>query len=311
MTYTLRQYDSPSDYWRAREFFRALRISSTRPSGHWHVGAFDFWRWHWLENVAERPPTELRYWETAEGEIEAVLVQGDPGVCHPMADPRTATEPLYHAMLDVAERDFTTVLQDGRRVTFAWADVMDDCLNRVLEARGYELHEGGHTIEYHGWHALSTAPRAKPAPAGYVIRSMRDGDELPARSLASWRSYHPGEPDEGADPTGGWYRNIQRAPLYRRDLNVVAIAEDADIAAFATCYFDDVSRTGVFVLISAVPPHQERGLEEAVLSETLRRLHTMGAIGAYLSWYESDPGTLYESVGFADQEVSRAWRRFT
>ena len=44
--------------------------------------------------------------------------------------------------------------------------------------------------------------------------------------------------------------------------------------------------------------------------EALRRLHHLGAVGAYVSWYEPEPGALYESVGFTDQERSRAWRKF-
>lgn len=309
MTFELRQYASPDDYWHAREFFRALLVSNPRPSGNWHVGAFDYWRWHWLENVVERPPHELRYWEVAHGRIGAVLVQGDPGVCHPMVDPVITSQGLRHEMLDIAESEFTTILRDGRRATFVWSDVKDECLNAVLEARGYELSEGGHSTEHHGWQTLPAAPNPAPLPKGYVIRSMGDVDELQARNLASWRSFHPGESDEGAGPTGDWYRNVQRAPLYRRDLDVVAVAESGDIAAFSTCYYDDVSRTGEIVLVGSAPPHQRKGLGKAVVTETLRRLHHLGAIGAYVSWYEPEAGALYESVGFTDQEIGRAWRK--
>ncbi|MFC2099281.1 GNAT family N-acetyltransferase [Candidatus Bipolaricaulota bacterium] len=309
MTFNLKQYTSPADYWRAREFFRALRFSNPRPSGNWHVGDFDYWRWHWLENVVERTPHELRYWEADDGGIAAVLVQGDPGVCHPMATQDAVSEDLYREMLEIAESEFLTTWRDGRRVLFVWSNANDQSLNAVLVARGYEVSEGGHSTQHHGCQALPVAPAPAPVAAGYAIRSMGDVDELPARSLASWRSFHPEEPDEGADPTGGWYRNIQRAPLYRRDLDVVAASPDGDIAAFATCYFDDVSRTGAFVLVGAAPPHQRKGLGKAVMMETLRRLHHLGAVGAYVSWYEPVPGALYESVGFKDQEISRAWRK--
>jgi len=309
MTHRLRRYASSNDYWRAREFFRGLRIANPRPSENWHVGDFDYWRWHCLENVVERPPSELRYWETADGEIVAVLTQGDPGVCHPMVDPRIAAEDLRHEMLEICESEFVTTPRDGRRAVFAWSDEKDDRLNRVLGARGYEPSEGAHSIEHNAWQPLPVAPDPAPLPPGYVLRSMGGDGELPARSLASWRAFHPGEPDEGADPTGGWYRNVQRAPLYRRDLDVIVATDDGDIASFAVCYFDDVSRTGVFVLVGTAPPHQRRGLGKAVMTETLRRLHRFGAVGAYASWYEPVPGALYESVGFADQEIGRAWRK--
>ena len=139
---------------------------------------------------------------------------------------------------------------------------------------------------------------------------MGDTDEHPSRSLASWRVFHPGEPDEGADPDGAWYANIQRAPLYRRDLDVVAVAkETGDIVAFSTCYFDDVLRTGNIVLAGAAEPHPHEELERAVVMETLSRLHHFGAVGCYLCWFESEPGSVYQSAGFEVKAVSRAWRK--
>ena len=64
------------------------------------------------------------------------------------------------------------------------------------------------------------------------------------------------------------------------------------------------------MLVGSAPPHQEKGLGKVVVTETLRRLHHLGAIGAYVSWYdEPGPRALYESVGFTDQEIGRAWRK--
>jgi len=309
MTYKLKQYESPDDYWRAREFFRGLRIANPRPNETWHIADFDWWRWHWLENVVERP-LAFHGWESSTGEIAAVLVQGDPGVCHPMVDPKVTSAELRQEMLEIAESNYVYAAQDGRRITFVWADEKDAILSGVLEERGYGLSTGDHSVQRNAWRALPESPASALLPAGYIIRSMGDVDELPARSLASWRSFHPEEPDEGADLTGEWYRNVQRAPLYRRDLDVVAVAENGDIASFALCYFDDVSRTGVFVLVGTAPLHQRKGLGRAVMTEALRRLHHLGAIGAYAHWYEPVPGALYESVGFTDQEIGRAWRKF-
>ena len=310
MTLHMKQYTSPADYWQAREFLRALHVRNLRPSGTWHVGVFDYWRWHWLENVVEREPHELRFWESPEGEMVSVLIQGDPGVCHPLVNPEYQSIELEHEMLNVAEEYLTTQTRDGQRIVFVWADVKDECLNDVLQERGYEMHESAHSTEHHGWQALPSSPESAPLPNGYVLRSMGDVDELPARSLASWRAFHPGESDDGHDPTGDWYRNIQRAPLYRRDLDVVAVAESGDIASFCICYFDDVSRTGVFVLAGTAPAHQRKGLGRAVMIEALRRLHHLGAVGAYVSWYEPPEGALYESVGFTDQEMGQAWKKY-
>jgi mycothiol synthase len=310
MRLTAKQCETSNDDWRLREFFRTLRLADSSPGAIWDVANFDYWRWHYLENVVGRPPTDLRYWETPEKRIVAVLIQGDPGVCHPMVDPRFATAALLHEMMAVAESGLSLTSEDGRTTIYPWSDERNLLLNAVLEARGYVPASGGHATEYNGWTDLSDPLEVPHLPKGYLVRSMGDIEALPARSLASWRVHHPGEPDERADPTGEWYRAVQRAPLYRRDLDVVAVEETSgDIVAFSTCYFDDVTRTGTFVLTGAVPTPPHQALEGAAIVETLPRLRRLGAEGAYLSWFESDPGSVYESAGFACPVLSRAWKR--
>jgi len=309
MNFAQKQYKIPDDYWHMREFFRSLRVVEPRPSENWTVCDFDFFRWHYLENVVERPPHEMRYWEASDGQIAAILVQGDPGVCHPMADPRIVSDSLLHEMLDVAEAEFRYTLNDGRQMTFVWSDEANGRLNGILQARGYVHGEGAHAVQHNAWQALEAPPATPPLPGGYVVRSMGDIDEHAPRSLASWRAFHPGEPDEGADD-GAWYKNLQRAPTYRRDLDVVAIEEaTGDIVAFSTCYFDDVLRTGAIILVGAAPAHQQKGMGKAVVTECLRRLHGLGAIGVYASWYEPAPGALFQSCGFNDIEIGRAWKK--
>lgn len=73
----------------------------------------------------------------------------------------------------------------------------------------------------------------------YTIRSLGDGLELFERCYASGLGFHAGDiqvaVDNRNDPA--WYRNIQTAPLYRRDLDLVAIAPEGAIAAFCTIWF--------------------------------------------------------------------------
>jgi GNAT superfamily N-acetyltransferase len=185
----------------------------------------------------------------------------------------------------------------------------DELRNRVLVRRGYTTFESEHAIERHGRRSLAEPIPPAPLPEGFTVRSMGDVDEHPQRSLCSWRAFHPDEPEDGCDRTGSWYRNVQRAPLYRRDLDVVAVAPNGDLASFAVCYFDDASRTGVFVLDGTARQHQRCGLGKAVMTEALRRLQDRGATTAYVSWYEAPAGALYESVGFVDERRGRAWLR--
>jgi len=312
MTVQHRHYTSPADYWKARAFIRELFAHGDRLAGYWHVGEFDYWRWHWLETVVERQPDELSLWENEDGRVRAVLNQGDPGVCHLHAHPEVRTEALLREMVEVAERECAAVLEDGQRVVWVWTIEGDSLLSGVLAERGFEMQpEGGHSVEHNGRRSLAGTIPSVLIPDGFVVRSMGGPEELPKRSLTSWRAFHPGEADEGCDLTGAWYRNVQRAPLYRRDLDVVTVSPNGDIASFAVCYFDDVSQTGVFVLDGTATEYQRMGLGKAVMTEALRRLRWLGAHTACVSWYEAPVGALYRAVGFRDERRGRVWVKRT
>ena len=259
--------------------------------------------------MVEREPTETRIWETASGEIAGVLNQGDPGVCHLHIHPDTRSRELEEAMVAEAEARMSTQNRDDKRVLWVRADELDALRNEVLSKRGFSRYDSAHSIEHHGRRTLRDRVDEVVLPDGFVVRSMGGDEDLPARSLASWRAFHPGESDDGCDRTGDWYRNVQRSPTYRRDLDVIVVAADGEIASFCVCYYDAPSRSGVFVLAGTATDYQRRGLGKAVMSEALRRLRALGATDAYVSWYERPAGALYESVGLRERARSCAWRK--
>jgi GNAT superfamily N-acetyltransferase len=131
-------------------------------------------------------------------------------------------------------------------------------------------------------------------------------EELPARSWLSWKAFHASEPDDRYEGWE-WYRNVQRAPLYRRDLDLVAVARDGELAAFCTLWFDEVTRTAAFEPVGTHPIHQRRGLGKAVMTEGLRRVRELGASLATVNSYSESAGSLYASLGFTSYDLSEPW----
>ena len=120
--------------------------------------------------------------------------------------------------------------------------------------------------------------------------------------------FHPDEPREKYQGWT-WYANVQRVPLYRRDLDILAVSEAGEMAAFCTVWFDDVTRTAVFEPVGTHPAHQKRGLGKAVMAEGLRRAQRLGATQAGVSSYSEGAHALYASMGFTDVDLLEPWIR--
>ncbi|RPI49008.1 MAG: N-acetyltransferase, partial [Chloroflexi bacterium] len=173
----------------------------------------------------------------------------------------------------------------------------------LLRRRGYTK---GRWAESQWRRDLDAPIAGVPIPPGYTMRALGDVDELPARSWASWRGFHPDEPDEKYEGWE-WYLNVQRCPLYRRDLDIVAVAPGGEIASFCTLWYDDVTRSACIEPVATVPEHQRLGLARAAISEGLRRLQRLGATRAFVGGYEPGPNALYSSVLTAEHDRSEQW----
>lgn len=315
----MRRYRDEEDYWRIREFLRRVMLLNGLRELSWHVARLDYWRWHGIENCRACGPMEgvTFIWETTDGRIAAVLNPEGGGEAHFQAHPGLRTPEIDAEMLAVAEEHLALSRPDGRRRLIAWADSRDEMRLDLLARHGYARGAWPDAAEHQRRLALPAPIPSTPPPAGYTVRPLGDVAELPARSWASWRAFHPDEPDEAYEGWT-WYHNIQRQPLYRRDLDVVAVAEqravtqfapNGEIAAFCTAWYDDVTRTAYFEPVGTAPEHQRRGLGKAVLAEALSRLQRMGCVVAFVGGYSAPANALYASAGFAEYDLSEPWLR--
>lgn len=305
MTLSHRPYQTEDDFWRIRAFLREVFLLNDRHEYSWQAARLDYWRWHVVLNCEQLPNVEeyIHIWETAGGTIRAVLTPEGVGEAFLHVHPAHRTAVLEAEMLRVAEREFATTTDAGQCKLHVWAHEHDTLRHDVLRAHGYTQTE---CIEYQRQRTLDTTiPDGIPAP-GYTIRALGDVSELPSRSWASWRAFHPNEPDE-AYRGWEWYHNIQRHPMYRRDLDIVAVAPDGEIAGFCTLWFDDVTRTGFFEPVGVNPDHQRRGLATAVMCEAMRRIKRMGATHVTVAGFSGAANATYQSVMGTEPDHHGLW----
>jgi mycothiol synthase len=241
-------------------------------------------------------------WETEDGQIVSVLNPEQAGNAHLQAHPRLCPPELEEEMIALAEERLA-VQRQGRRVVAVWTDARDTHRLAVLKRRGYTR---GKWAEHQWRRDLDAAIPDVPVPPGYTVRALGDVNELPTRSWASWRGFHPDEPDDDYEGWE-WYLNIQRCPLYRRDLDIVAVAPGGEIASFCTLWYDDVTRSAYVEPVATVPEYQRLGLARAAIAEGLRRAKRLGATRAFAGGYEPGPNALYASVLSPDHDRSEQW----
>lgn len=309
MNLTMRTYRAEDDFWAVREFLRRVYLRNGRRELSWQTFRFDYWRWHGIENLAHGSlETGVYIWETSTGVIGAVLNQEAPGQVFLQIHPDHQTAGLEAEMLTIAEERLMTRSQrDGKMAILIWVDQDNHVRTDLLAQRGFRRRPLEDSSYHHRW-SLSASLPAVRLPAGFSVRSLGDENELPARSWLSWKGFHYDEPDEAYDGWE-WYKNVQRAPLYRRDLDLVAVAPDGELAACCTIWFDDATRSGAFEPVATHGAYRRMGLASALIHEGVRRLQRLGADLATVG--AEDPGahTFYRKVGFSEWDRSDIWEK--
>ena len=307
MTVTMRRYQKDEDYHSIRTFLRDVLLINERRQVSWDVARFDYWRWHGILNMKDGTlETDVFLWETPDGELAAVLNREAPGSVFLQIHPDFRSRELEAEMLAVAEQHLTVDTDDGRRSLHVWVEAEEVQFREIVQRYGYSL-STAHKSEHQRQRILSEPIVPAPAAEGYTIRSLGDIDEHSARCRASFRAFHPNDPKERFED--GWYHNVQKAPLYRRDLDLVAEAPNGEIAAFATIWFDEYTLTGLFEPVGTMPEYQRLGLGKAILTEGLLRLKRLGTVLAYVESYTESAHKLYESVGFRTYRVLEPWSK--
>jgi len=312
MTLNMRLYKDSDDYWKIRDFLRQVMILNNRREFSWPVARWDYWYWFAnpdLEKISLED--SIFIWENSDKHIAAVLNPEGHGQAFLQLSPLHRTTGLVEEMLITAEKHLANLGENGQRSLELYIDSKDELLKEVLGWQGYQrvTRPGEQEIQ----HRLSLAKPLleRMTVDGYTIRAMRDGLELLERCYASGLGFHDDDIQVARKNRDNpvWYHHIQSAPLYRRDLDLVAVAADGSVASFCTVWFDDVTRTAYFEPVATVAAHRRRGLGKALLIEGLHRLKEMGCLVAFVSGYSERANALYFSVMGEEFDVSEPWEK--
>jgi predicted N-acetyltransferase YhbS len=304
MAYQKIQYDPTRDFLRVRDFLAAtIRRLGT-------LFTWDISRWNYARHfvVPYRGgigsigawEDRIGIWETSEGEIAGV-VNGEipgPGLAFLQLDPRH--EAVLDEMISHAEDRFAVYRQGRPQVRIAVHDPFHDRFGGRLAARGYQP-----VLDEPDW--MSERPivglEAVDLPPGFGLRSMADNDDVEARRTVLGLSFGHADPAEWVTPET--YRELQRAPDYRKDFDLYVTAPDGAFAACCIAWHDPVNRVGTFEPVGTHPAFRRMGLGRAVIMEGINRL---AALGATRAWVGSGQA-FYGAIGFTKKYSEITWEK--
>lgn len=306
MKLKMRKFRGEDDFWRIREFLNRLHLQNKFQDMIWHVSRWDY---VWVRKNDFLPGVcwedAVFIWETEDGEIAAVLNPEEIGIVFEHVDPRYRSSYLEQWMINIAEEHLAVEKEDGTRKVYIHAGSMDEIRHSILGKNGYVPFDHPKVREH-----LRRRTFSEPIPSveihpDYTVRALQE-DELKERGLAAWKTTQDDDPPDEYS-SWHWLLNVQQAPLYCRDLDIVAVIPSGEIVAFCTMWYDDISRSGCFEPVGTVPDHRQRGLAKAVLCEALHRIKALGADTAYVSSFSEPAHSLYKSIGFMDYVLIEPW----
>jgi len=183
---------------------------------------------------------------------------------------------------------------------FMWAYEDDADLIAVLKARGFVLKEG--SVQHHLEYTFGELPPLE-LPEGFQLLSMAEQNDIEKRREIFGRGFNHEDPKEW--PSAFSYRELQKAPDYRKEHDLFIVAPDDTYAACCIVWYDDVNRVGHLEPLGTHPDYRRMGLATQIQFEGMRRLEALGATRMPMTG-GFEP--FYRAVGFVEKKgKERPW----
>ena len=182
---------------------------------------------------------------------------------------------------------------------FTWAYDDDADLIAVLKERGFERKDG--PVSHHLEYTFAEIPELE-LPEGFQLLSMAEENDIEKRREIFGRGFNHEDPKEW--PSAYSYRELQRAPDYRKEHDLFIVAPDGTYAACCIVWCDEVSRVGHLEPLGTHPNYRRLGLAKQIQFEGMRRLQALGATHMPMTG-GFEP--FYRAVGFVEQRAQHPW----
>ncbi len=312
-----RKYKPEQDFIRIRDFLVGTYGSFDKLL-NWRIERWNYARYFvapFLGTYGQKEPNledglkAIRFWEDTIGvwesddnEIVGVVNMEHPDPGHPgFGEAFLQRHPQYafllDEMLDYAE---ATLVNRKTNTLFIYVYDYDDQLQTLVRQRNFE--KDAERVRWDSKFVIRDLPEQR-LPEGYVMQSMAQENNIELRREIFGRAFD--HPDRTEWPSAFSYEELQKAPDYRKDLDLYIVGPDGKYGACCIAWYDSHNRMGIFEPVGTHPDSRGLRLGKAVVSEGIRRL---AKLGAEKVWVGSGQ-RFYEAIGFEKTCVSHRWTK--
>lgn len=254
--------------------------------------------WRLFQNLTIVPAERIRLVRDATGVLVGIIGLWPPSAFDLFVPPDVPDmEPLVRFMIAQAESGLPSssvaVVSEVPSHQAKFAAILDDC--------GYAP-----TGDWSYVCNLQSLVEVDIPEPGHPVSPVR-GDDLDARVELHRRVWAPSK------FTRDGYDRLRTQPVYRSDLDLVAVTPEGEMAAYAIVWWDAATRTGEFEPVGADERFRRQGYGTAVMREGLRRLQALGAERAIVLSAGGATGApanaLYASTGFRPVFTLAEWKK--
>jgi hypothetical protein len=269
---TTRLYQTEDDLQQMLDLLMQAR-ARTSDWRYWHAGELLF---NYFMVACHLDPCEhVRLWHASNGKLAGFAILGED----PSFDCQVLPEYEWCGIEAAALSWVESCLSEGRNHgTQEWsgrlvAGARQDDARRIafLEQNGFQY--SGEFAEVNMQRSLEEPIPEPILPEGYQVRAFAGAGETAQRAAAQrevWQQWTVG------NVSAEDYALFMRLPGYQRELDVVTVTPQGEIAAYVNGWVDPLNKIGDFGPVGARPAYRQQGLTRAALLESLRRMKAPG-----------------------------------
>jgi predicted N-acetyltransferase YhbS len=170
----------------------------------------------------------------------------------------------------------------------------------MVRKRDYE--KDAKRSRYDSEFAIRDLPEQK-LPQGYLIQSMAQENDIELKREVFGLAFNHSDPSEW--PSAFSYEELQKAPDYRKDLDLSIVGPDGKYVACSIAWYDSYNRMSILEPVGTHPDFRGLGLGREVVLEGIRRTAKLGADKVWVGSGQR----FYETIGFEKKCVSYRWTK--